>query len=155
MHFAVDAGDAAIGVDDRSGVVIDTRGPALEKRSDYDGFCFLRNAAQRFGGGARYRFSQFEIGSVFALAEVLRAKKLRQADYLSAGARGFFDARGRVREILGRLGADGHLHQSNVEFERRGHDTKIYTKKRCKARRCERASFIRSQCFSFFDFSAF
>src|ERR1700693_763809 len=133
MHLAIDAGNRAVGIDNCGGVVINTGRPAFENRRDDHGFRLMRHAAQRLRGWPGHRFRQFKILRIFALAEVLRAKKFRQTEDLSSGAGSFFNPRHGVREIFLRLGADCHLHQTNCEFIRRCHDRKIYTKSRYKA----------------------
>jgi len=58
-------------------------------------------------------FGEIEESDVFALAEVLRAEELRQADNVCAFAGGFADAvRGLVEVRVG-VGAAGHLHQTD------------------------------------------
>ena len=44
VHLAVDAGEAAVGVEDRGGVVVEAGGAALEERSDDDDAQFARRA---------------------------------------------------------------------------------------------------------------
>ncbi len=121
VHFAVDAGDFAVSVDDGGGVVIDAGGATFEKRGDDDDFGFLGDAAERFGGGAGNGFGQFEILDVFALAEVLGLKKFGQTDDLGAIFGGFFDTGRGLGEVFLRVAADGHLDQADVEFGFVGH----------------------------------
>jgi hypothetical protein len=128
MHLAIDARNFAVGINNCSGVVINTGRPAFENRRHDHGFRFLRHVAQRFRGWPGHGLGQLEICGVFALAEVLRAKKFRQADDLGSGAGSFFNPRLGAREIFLRLGAYRHLYQTNREFIRRCHNRKIYTK---------------------------
>jgi hypothetical protein len=49
----------------------------------------------------------------FALAEILRAKKLRQADYLRAFLRRLADFLARATKVLVRIRRAGHLDQAD------------------------------------------
>ncbi len=106
VHLAVDAGDPAVGVNDRGTVVINSRCPAFEERCNDNGLSFLCHATQCFRGGSWHGLRQFKIRGVFALAEVLRSEKFRQADYLRARMGGFLNMRAGTREVFGGLGAD-------------------------------------------------
>src|SRR4029077_17479531 len=89
VHFAVDATDGAIGVEDHGGVVIYAGGALLEKRSDKDDPKLFGQGRKRFGRGAGDGLSQIEQSWVFTLAEVLSLEKFWQTDDLGA-------ARGRL-----------------------------------------------------------
>jgi hypothetical protein len=57
---------------------------------------------------------------IFALTEILRLKKLGQADYLRAASGSFGDAADRLFEILFGLRTARHLHHRHAKFLR-GH----------------------------------
>ena len=79
VHLAVDAEQAAVGVDHRRAVVIDARRPPLEERG-HDGQLPLRGQlGQGLAGLAGDRLGQVEEGRVLPLAEVLGAEELGKA----------------------------------------------------------------------------
>ena len=57
---------------------------------------------------------QREIGVIFGLAKILRAKQLRQANDLRALLRRLADARDRLRHIRSRVGPALHLDQRDL-----------------------------------------
>ena len=123
VHLAIDAGDVAVGVERNRGVVVKARarGARRAKRR------WRRRASRATSaslavdgpgiGSARSKSAQ-----IFALAEILRAEELRQADDLARRAarlRGCgCSAAEKVR--LG-IGAHAHLHQGDRKFVRRRH----------------------------------
>jgi hypothetical protein len=62
---------------------------------------------------------------VLALAEVLRAKKLREADDARALTRGLPHPGGCRREVRGRIGRAAHLHEADAELPGRGHGARV------------------------------
>src|SRR5262249_52107030 len=90
VHLAVAAGDGSVGVDEHRGVVKHAFGALLEQTGDHHDPARLGDATQRFGAWPGDRLRQIERRGVLALAEVLRAKQLLQAD----------DARAAPRRLL-------------------------------------------------------
>ena len=91
VHLAVDPGERAVGFKDGGGVVIEAGGAALEEAGDDDDFFFARDLCEEVGGWAGDGLCGVEEGVLLALAEVLRAEKLWEADDVGAGACGFAD----------------------------------------------------------------
>ncbi len=125
VHFAVEAGDAigpvAGEIEDGGGVVVEAGRAALKKAGDEDELHFGDHGGERMGGGAGDGLGEVEEGVVFALAEVLGAKKLGQADKGCAVFPGFADAGEGFREIGGRVRLAGHLDQGDTgEFRHEG-----------------------------------
>ena len=84
MHLAVDAGDLAVGVKSDCGVVVKPGRAALEERCNY-GDVRLPCSVGQFGSRwTRNRLGEVKERELFALAKILRAEKLRQADDLCA-----------------------------------------------------------------------
>ena len=93
VHFAINSFERTVGIDDRSGVVINAGGAFLEKRGDDHDLVFFSELLKSIRARAGNRLGQFEIFVVFALAEILRAEQFLRADDLRAGLRGAFDER--------------------------------------------------------------
>ena len=121
MHLAVHAGERAVGVDRHRGVVIEPRRAPLEQRCDHDHMLLARYRSQPLRARARDRLGQVEQRGVLALAEILRAEELRQADDLRAGARRLADAVCGLVQIGVRVWRAGHLHQADAVFHSSGH----------------------------------
>ena len=99
----------AVVFDGDGGVVVEAGGAALEEAGDEDDAGFAADAGEDVGGGAGDGLGEAEEGVVFALAEVLGAEELGEADEVGALAGGFVDALGGFVEVeLGVRGA-GHL----------------------------------------------
>ena len=81
-------------VENGGGVVVEAGGAALEEAGDDDELVLADDLAEGGGGGAGDGLGDGEEGVVFALAEVLGAEELGQADELGAGLRRL-RARGR------------------------------------------------------------
>jgi hypothetical protein len=83
------------------------------------------------------------------VAEILRLKQLRQANYLRAKAGAFGDAVQSLFQILFRLGAARHLDQSHSEFLRRqAFKTSIHKYNSCGIQIfMEAAMALRRKCF--------
>ena len=94
VHLAVGVGDAAVFFDGDGGVVVEAGGAAFEEAGDEDDAGFAADAGEGVGGGAGDGLGEAEEGVVFALAEVLGAEELGEADELGALAGGFVDALG-------------------------------------------------------------
>ena len=84
-------GVGALGVEDGGGVVVEAGGAALEEAGDEDDVFFRGDLAEEGGAGAGDGFGEVEEGVVFALAEVLGAEELGEADDVGAGAGGLAD----------------------------------------------------------------
>ena len=84
MHFAIEAFGAAIGIKNDRRIVVETARAAFKDRYHDGSFRFSGDSGERFSRGAGDGLSQIEKRSVFTLAEILRAKKLWQADHLCA-----------------------------------------------------------------------
>ena len=84
VHFAIESGDRAVGVDDRGAIVIDALGAMFEDRRDDHDTQFACDRAQQVGGRTGDRLGQVMPREVFFLTEILRGKKLLQADHLRA-----------------------------------------------------------------------
>src|ERR1035441_1543034 len=106
VHFAVDAGDLAIGVERDGSVVVKSWRAALEERSDDGDFGIAGNFSQFGGGGSGDGLGKIEEAQIFALAKILRAEEFGQADDLRAELRGLADVVERGREV--RLGVRAH-----------------------------------------------
>ena len=109
MHLAVEVGDAAIALDGDGGVVVDAGGAALEQGRDEDDVGFAADAGEGVGGGAGDGLGEAEEGVVFALAEVLGAEELGEADEGGSLACGFVDALGGFVEVEAGVRGAGHL----------------------------------------------
>lgn len=114
VHLPVDVGDAAILFDGDGGVVIEAGGAALEEAGDEDDAGLLADAGEDVGGGAGDGLGEAEEGMVFALAEVLRAEELGQADEGGALAGRFVDAFGRFVEVNAGVRVAGHLDEGDA-----------------------------------------
>ena len=119
VHLAIQAHHATVRVDDGGAVVIDAGGAALEDGRDHRHLLLFGDAAQGVRGGTGHGLSQVKPGCVFALAEVLRTEKLRQADNPGARTRRLPNARHRLVQVLSGVGPRGHLHQAHGELARR------------------------------------
>ena len=84
VHLAIDAQQAAVGIDDGGGVVINAGGALFEQRGDDDDAVLLREFLKGCGGRAGDRLGELEIFVVFRLAKILRAKKFLGANDLRA-----------------------------------------------------------------------
>ena len=91
VHLAIEAGDGALGIQRDGGVVVEARRAPLEQRSDDGDLRLARHLGQPGRRGTGNGLGQIEQAQVFALAEILRAEKLRQADDLRAAAGGVAD----------------------------------------------------------------
>ena len=114
VHLAVGVGDAAVFFDGDGGVVIEAGGAAFEEAGDEDDAGFAADAGEGVGGGAGNGFGEAEEGVVFALAEVLGAEELGEADELGALAGGFVDALGGLVQIELGVGGAGHLDEGDA-----------------------------------------
>ena len=112
MHLAILADDRAVGVEDDGGVVIDPVGPLLEKRRDDDDPFLAGELRERASGRPGDRLCEPEERDVFLLAEVTRAKELLQTDDVGAVARRTPDTLDRPVQIVRRLVAAAHLHET-------------------------------------------
>ena len=88
--------------------------PALEEGSDHHHLFLPRDSGKPLRGRARDGLRQIEERGIFALAEILSAEELRQADDVCAAARGFANPVGSFIQVGIRVGRAGHLHQANA-----------------------------------------
>ena len=95
--------------------MIQAGGPPLEEGRDDRHAAGFGDLAERLGAGAGDRLGQVEQRGVLPLAEVLRAKQLRQADDLRTVVGRPFDEADRPLEVVGRVGRHGHLHKADGE----------------------------------------
>jgi hypothetical protein len=114
MHLAIFAEKFSVGVDDRSGVVVNPGPPFLENRRDDD-----HTKLPRYFAESRCRFSgnflgQPEVGVIFRLTKILRPEKFRQTNNLCALPRGLPNEIDRVREIFVRFRAAPHLDERDL-----------------------------------------
>src|SRR5438552_2970971 len=82
VHFAIKAAQGTVTIEDGGGIVVDPGGALFEQRRDQDDAVAARRGRELFAGRAGNGFSQIEQQMIFALAEILRLKKLGQADDL-------------------------------------------------------------------------
>ena len=99
VHLAIDVGDAAVLLDGDGGVVVEAGGAALEEGGDEDDAGLLADAGEDVGGGAGDGLGEAEEVVVFALAEVLGAEELGEADEGGSLAGGLVDALGGLVEV--------------------------------------------------------
>ena len=121
VHLAILAQVLPIGVDDGGGVVINAGRAFLEKRRDDHDAGFPRDFLQLSRRRPGNFFGQREVGVVFRLAKILRAKQLRQANDLRALLRRVANARDRLRHICSRVRPALHLDQGDLCLLRRCH----------------------------------
>src|SRR5581483_3432309 len=116
VHLAVDARQLAVGVQCDGGVVIEARRAALKERSD-DADARLASDLGKFcSRGAGDRLSQIKEAQVFALAEILGAKELGQADDLGAESRSFADVPKGGSEVGFWIRPHAHLDKADCVF---------------------------------------
>ena len=99
----------AVFFDGDGGVVVEAGGAALEEAGDEDDAGLAADAGEGVGGGAGDGLGEAEEGVVLALAEVLGAEELGEADELGALAGGFVDALGGLVEVELGVRVAGHL----------------------------------------------
>src|ERR1019366_2372239 len=80
VHLAINPAQRAIGIKNRCRIVVDAGCALLEERRHQNNFILPRRRRQLFRAGPRNRFGQVKQIRVFALAEILRLEKFRQAD---------------------------------------------------------------------------
>ncbi len=125
MHLAIEPGEGSVFVQNGGGVVIEAGGAAFKERGDDDDLLFAGDGAEALGAGTGDGLGEIEERGVFALAEVLGAEELGQADDLGAFAGGFADAVGGLVEVGVRIGAAGHLDQADAVVQLGGHFFKL------------------------------
>ncbi len=109
VHLAVGVGDGAVFFDGDGGVVVEAGGSALEEAGYEDYAGLAANSGEDVGGGAGDGLGEAEEVVVFALAEVLGAEELGEADELGSLAGGFVDALGGLVEVELGVRVHGHL----------------------------------------------
>ena len=113
VHFAVKSKQAAVGVKNGCGVVVNPGRPALEQRSHDRGPRLSRDLAQALAGRARNRFGEIEQCGVLALAEVNGTEELLQANDLSAARGSLLNTGDRLGDISLGFGITAHLHEAD------------------------------------------
>ena len=121
VHLAILAQVLPVRVDDGRGVVINAGGALLEKRGDDHDAGFPRDFLQLSRRRPGNLLGQREVGVVFRLAKILRAKQFRQANDLRACLRRLANARDRLRHVCSRVGPALHLHQGDLGLLGRCH----------------------------------
>jgi peptidyl-prolyl cis-trans isomerase B (cyclophilin B) len=116
VHLAVLAEITSIRVDDRRGIVVNSRRAPLEERSDYDHAEFLGNRLHSLGRRPGDRFCQLEVFVIFDLTKVDGAKELRQAYDLRALCGSLSDATLRGREVGIKMSRTSALDGPNVHL---------------------------------------
>ena len=129
VHLPVFAEVRAVGVDDRSGVVVEARAAFFEKRGDDDDAALLRQPGHRRGARAGDLLGELEVFVILDLAEILRGEKLLQADDLRAAVRRLGGLGERLREVFARLRGAAHLDETEGDFAGCGR----HAKKKCHA----------------------
>ena len=114
-------GERAVSLDRHRGVVIQAGRAPLEERSDHHHVLLTRHGGQPLRAGSGNRLREVEQCNVLALAEILRAKELRQADDARARARGLTHTVGGLIQVGVRVWPAGHLHQADAVFQSSGH----------------------------------
>src|SRR5438876_12287213 len=84
VHLAIFPEQLAVTANDRGGIVVETGGALLEKRSDDDGAALTRDRAKLLRRGTWNFLGQSKVGVVLRLAEILRPEKSRQTNNLRA-----------------------------------------------------------------------
>src|SRR5205085_9927211 len=100
VHLGLEAKDGAVCVDHGGRVAIETSRLPLENRSDDHDGQLARQALHRCRRRAGNGFGEIEPVELLRLAEVLRVKKLLQADDLRAATGGFTDLLFGPREVV-------------------------------------------------------
>ena len=113
VHLAIEALGAAIGVKTRRRCCDKGRVRAAQRQKPRLLSCFAGDGRKSFRGWARDGLSQIKKRSVFTLAEILRAEKLRQADHLRALLGGRADFFRRPAKVVVGVGRAMHLNQAN------------------------------------------
>ena len=115
MHLAVLAEVFSIRLDDRGGVVVETRRPALEERGNDHHAEILSEFPEGLRGGTGNRFREFEVLVVLALAEIFAQEELGQTDHLRALPRRLTDQTLGGDQVLSGRGDAAHLHEPDAE----------------------------------------
>src|SRR5690554_6743009 len=82
MHLAVETRIGAVGIDDVSAVVVDSRHSFFEERYDDDHTQFLSHCTERIKRNAIKGFRQRKHIGVLALAKIMAAIQFRKADHI-------------------------------------------------------------------------
>ncbi len=99
VHLAVDSAQRAITLQERHCIVIEPGRAALEEGSDDHHLFLPRDGGKPLRGRAGDGLRQIEELGIFALAEILSAEELRQADDVRAAARGFTNPVGGLSRL--------------------------------------------------------
>jgi hypothetical protein len=120
VHLAIDVDESPVGVDHRGAVVVDARRPLLEERDDDGDAPRLRDLRHGGRGGSRDRLREAEPVVVLLEAEVARVEQLLEADEPRALRRRLAQQVEGAPEVLRRVLAAAHLHESEPEGLPRG-----------------------------------
>jgi hypothetical protein len=118
VHLAILADEPALGVEHGRRVVIKAGRAFLEQACHERDAQILRERRERLRARPRNRLGERELRRILALAEIARAKQLRQHDERRALLRGVADALDRAREVVARVGAHRHLDEPDLERAR-------------------------------------
>ena len=118
VHFSVQADEAAVRVDHRRGVVVQSRRAPLEHGRDYDHACSPGDLSQRLRARPGHGLGEVEQGSVLHLSEVARAEQLGETDESRTLACRLFQEVDRVLQVLVRIRGHRHLDEPHLVLRR-------------------------------------
>jgi len=116
MHFAIEAEEGTVGIDNRCGIMIDTGSAFFKEGSNDDCAVLFREFLESFGSWPGNWFGEFEIFMVFGLAEVLGAEEFLGADDLRALFGGALSGGERFLKICGGVRGAGGLDEADGDF---------------------------------------
>lgn len=116
MHFSVQSGDAAVGIQDHGRVVVQAVCASFEEWHDDDDLKFFGDFLQGCGCGAWNWFSESEAIVFFGLAGVLSVEDFLQADDLCTGCCCIANSVDGSLQIDVRFGHAGHLAESSTDL---------------------------------------
>ena len=119
VHFAVEATQRSVVVEDSRRVVIDAGSTFFKERGNKNDSIAACGGCKLFRTRAGNRLGEIEERVIFALAKILRLKKFRQTDDLRAASGSVGNAAQGLLEILFGLWSARHLHQGHAKLFRR------------------------------------
>jgi hypothetical protein len=125
VHFAIDAEQFAVGVDDGGGVAVDAGRFALVHRNDEDDFELGRECAQDFSRLTGNFFREIEVFLLQRFAEVRGVEELFEADDLRALGGRITDASDGRGQRLQPVAGDGVLDESDDDGRSGSHDPNL------------------------------
>lgn len=133
VHLPVLAEVPSVGIDHGSGVVVETLGTFLEQRGDDDDTKFLRDLPETVGAGTRDRLREPKEFVILALAEVVPAEELLEANHLGAPGYRLPDSRDGPIKVAGGVATGCLLDQPDPDSARSSHKgTKIMARPRSR-----------------------